>query len=164
MNKLDKPTLKLLEKNFLNIQKNIEENLLNLNLFEKACSLLPEQNIGVYLFEQQPWEFSLINSWKSNQHNKLIGAQHSTVLFWDLRYFSDPRSYTDKSPLRLPVPDKIAVNGPISMTTFLDAGYVKNDLILTEALRYQYIEIYKYKIKAKRIKQKYQIKNFKFYI
>ncbi|MBT3852283.1 MAG: oxygen-dependent coproporphyrinogen oxidase, partial [Gammaproteobacteria bacterium] len=31
MNKLDKPTLKLLEKNFLNIQKNIEENLLNLN-------------------------------------------------------------------------------------------------------------------------------------
>ena len=31
MNKLDKPTLKLLEKKFLNIQKNIEENLLNLN-------------------------------------------------------------------------------------------------------------------------------------
>ena len=133
------------------------ENLLNLNLFEKACSLLPEQNIGVYLFEQQPWEFSLINTWKSNQHNKLIGAQHSTVLFWDLRYFSDPISYTNISPLRLPVPDKIAVNGPISMTTFLDAGYVKNDLILTEALRYQYIEIYKDKIKAKKIKQKYQI-------
>lgn len=31
MNKLDKPTLKLLEKKFLNIQKNIEENLFNLN-------------------------------------------------------------------------------------------------------------------------------------
>ena len=31
MNKLDKPTLKLLEKKFLNIQKNIEKNLLNLN-------------------------------------------------------------------------------------------------------------------------------------
>ena len=31
MNKLDKPTLKLLEKTFLNIQKNIEENLFNLN-------------------------------------------------------------------------------------------------------------------------------------
>jgi coproporphyrinogen III oxidase len=31
VNKLDKPTLKLLEKKFLNIQKNIEENLFNLN-------------------------------------------------------------------------------------------------------------------------------------
>ena len=133
------------------------ENLLNLNLFEKACSLLPEQNIGVYLFEQQPWEFSLINTWKSNQHNKLIGAQHSTVLFWDLRYFADPRSYTDISPLRIPMPDKIAVNGPISMTTLSDAGYEKDGLILTEALRYQYIEHYKDKIKAKRNKQKFQV-------
>ena len=133
------------------------ENLLNLNLFEKACSLLPEQNIGVYLFEQQPWEFSLINTWKSNQHNKLIGAQHTTVLFWDLRYFADPRSYTDISPLRIPMPDKIAVNGPISMTTLSDAGYVKDDLILTEALRYQYIENYKNKIKTKRNNQVYRI-------
>ena len=133
------------------------ENLLNLNLFEKACSLLPEQNIGVYLFEQQPWEFSLINTWKSNQHNKLIGAQHATVLFWDLRYFADPRSYTDISPLRIPMPDKIAINGPISMSTLSDAGYVKDDLILTEALRYQYIENYKNKIKTKRNNQVYRI-------
>jgi surface carbohydrate biosynthesis protein (TIGR04326 family) len=133
------------------------ENLLYLNLFEEACALLPEQNIGVYLFEQQPWEFSLINTWKSNQHNKLIGAQHTTVLFWDLRYFADPRSFSDISSLRFPMPDKIAVNGPISMNTLSDAGYVKDDLILTEALRYQYIEEYKAKIKAKGNKQKYQV-------
>jgi surface carbohydrate biosynthesis protein (TIGR04326 family) len=135
----------------------IIENILNLNLFEKACSLLPEQNYGVYLFEQQPWEFALINSWKSNKHNKLIGAQHTTVLFWDLRYFSDPRLYTDISPLRIPMPDKIAVNGPISMATFSNAGYIKDNLILTEALRYQYIENYKDKIKTKRNNQVFEI-------
>jgi surface carbohydrate biosynthesis protein (TIGR04326 family) len=125
------------------------ENILNLNLFEKACSLLPEQNIGVYLFEQQPWEFALISSWKSNKHKKLIGAQHTTVLFWDLRYFNDPKVYTDVGPLHLPTPDKIGVNGPLSMTTLSNSGYLKSNLILTEALRYQYIEKYRGKIKTK---------------
>ena len=125
------------------------ENILNLNLFEKACSLLPEQNTGVYLFEQQPWEFALISSWKSNKHKELIGAQHTTVLFWDLRYFNDPNVHTDVSPLHLPAPDKIGVNGPLSMTTLSNAGYLKSDLILTEALRYQYIEKYRSKIKIK---------------
>ena len=125
------------------------ENILNLNLFEKACLLLPEQDIGVYLFEQQPWEFALISSWKRNKHKKLIGAQHTTVLFWDLRYFNDPRVYKDVDPLHLPVPDKIGVNGPLSMTTLSNAGYLKSILTLTEALRYQYIEKYRGKIKTK---------------
>ena len=116
------------------------ENILNLNLLERACALLPRQDTGVYLFEQQPWEFALINSWRSHNHGTLIGAQHTTVLFWDLRYFNDSRSYSNRSLSRIPTPDQIGVNGPISMLTFLHAGYPKNILISTEALRYEYIE------------------------
>lgn len=116
------------------------ENILNLNLLERACALLPRQDTGVYLFEQQPWEFALINSWRSHNHGTLIGAQHTTVLFWDLRYFNDSRSYSNRSLSRIPTPDQIGVNGPISMITFLHAGYPKNILISTEALRYEYIE------------------------
>ena len=68
-------------------------------------------------------------------------------MFWDLRYFNDPKVHTDVSPLHLPAPDKIGVNGPFSMTSLSNAGYLKSDLILTEALRYHYIEKYRGKIK-----------------
>jgi surface carbohydrate biosynthesis protein (TIGR04326 family) len=112
------------------------ENILTLNLFEKACALLPKQSIGVYLFEQQPWEFSLLYSWKNFSHGKIIGAQHSTILFWDLRYFSDSQSYLNPDHYRLPMPNKIAVNGPVAFDTLIKAGYQENDIVLTEALRY----------------------------
>lgn len=116
------------------------ENILQLNLFESALSHLPKQNCGVYVFEQQPWELALISAWKAHSHNDLIGMQHSSVLFWDLRYFQDPRTYRSMENLGFPMPDKIAVNGSAAKQTLVDAGYPISDLESSEALRYLYLE------------------------
>jgi surface carbohydrate biosynthesis protein (TIGR04326 family) len=111
-------------------------NSLLLNLFESATKLLPTQQIGIYLYEQQPWELALIRAWKASGHDCLIGAQHTTMLYWDLRYFYDPRSYKRTVGNDLPLPDKVAVNGPASMNVCLKAGYPEEDLVEVEALRY----------------------------
>ena len=118
------------------------ENILQLTLIESALSYLPNQNHGVYIFEQQPWELALISAWKANSHNNLVGMQHSTVLFWDLRYFQDPRTYKSTMNLRFPTPDKIAVNGPVAKQSLINFGYPISGLKSTEALRYLHLEKY----------------------
>ena len=114
-------------------------SILNLNLFEAAVGMLPIQRIGVYLYEQQAWELALINAWRNNKHEILIGAQHSTMLDWDMRYFHDSRNYQRLDNNDLPMPDLVAVNGPVSKEKVLDAGYPKDKLFEVEALRYLYL-------------------------
>ena len=94
---------------------NLIQNLLVLNLFESAMMGLPKQSIGTYLFEQQPWEMALISAWKGSGHRKLVAAQHTALLYWDLRNFHDIRSYEIEGGLNLPLPDAFAVNGPLAM-------------------------------------------------
>lgn len=114
-------------------------NLLYFNLFERAMSELPTQNKGCYLQENQGWEFGFISSWRVAGHGKnLIGFPHSTVRYWDLRYFFDPRSYhTDKN--NLPLPDYIGVSGPVMRSSYIDGGYPQEGLIEVEALRYLHL-------------------------
>ncbi len=114
-------------------------NALYLNLFEAATKSLPKQRVGIYLFENQPWELALIHAWKMVGHERLIGAQHATMLYWDLRYFFDPRSYKRTGGNDLPLPDQIAINGPATLDTCIQAGYPEKDLIQVEALRYLYL-------------------------
>ena len=64
-------------------------NLLTLNLFESALECLPQQQRGVYLQENQGWEYGFVDAWKRSAHNELIGVPHSTVRYWDLRYYFD---------------------------------------------------------------------------
>jgi len=117
-------------------------NLLNLNLYEEALSALPAQRIGVYLQENQGWEFALVHAWKAAGHGDLIGTPHSTIRFWDLRYFFDPRSYDRKIKNPLPMPDLVAVNGSVAMRAHLGGSYPASQLLEVEALRYLYLAKY----------------------
>jgi surface carbohydrate biosynthesis protein (TIGR04326 family) len=90
----------------------------------------------VYIKENQPWEMALIYAWKINGHGKLIGVPHTTVRFWDLRYFFDPRTYVSKLSNKLPMPDIVAVNGPVAKKSYINNGYQKHLLREAEALRY----------------------------
>lgn len=112
------------------------QNLLTLNLFDSAMAVLPEQSFGIYLFEQQPWEMALISAWKRSGHMKLVGVQHSAMLYWDLRYFHDVRSYENIGDLSLPIPDMFATNGALAMKMCQDWNYPPSKLIEVEALRY----------------------------
>ena len=66
---------------------NLILNLLWFRLFETALTEIPYQSYGLYLNENQSWERALIYAWNKNKHGHLIAVQHSTVRFWDLRYF-----------------------------------------------------------------------------
>jgi surface carbohydrate biosynthesis protein (TIGR04326 family) len=112
------------------------QNLLTLNLFDSAMALLPEQLVGTYLFEQQPWEMALISAWKRSGHKKLVGAQHSAMLYWDLRNFHDARSYKTIGDSSLLLPDIFAINGPLAMKMCQAWDFPRSKLVGVEALRY----------------------------
>lgn len=115
-------------------------NALYLNLFEMALRSLPEQRIGVYLQENQGWEFALIHAWKAAGHARLIGSPHSTVRHWDLRYFFDPRSYSRDGVNCLPMPDQVTFNGKAEQDAYQKGGYPVADMVEVEALRYPHLD------------------------
>ena len=114
-------------------------NCLVLNLFERSLSELPCQKLGVYLQENQGWEMAFIHAWRAAGHGRLIGVLHTTVRYWDLRYFYDPRSYSRQAKNDLPVPDQVALNGPMALKAYRDGGYPEDQIIEVEALRYSYL-------------------------
>lgn len=120
--------------------REVMQSLLTFHLFKKAFTCLPKQAIGVYLQENQGWEFGMIQSWRANAHGKLIGFPHSTVRFWDLRYFFDSRSFLKNEP-DLPMPDLVAVSGDLVKSAYLEGGYPADDLVDVEALRYLHLGI-----------------------
>jgi surface carbohydrate biosynthesis protein (TIGR04326 family) len=115
-------------------------NALTLNLFESALKSLPKQRVGVYLQENQGWEFALIHAWKAAGHGSLIGTPHSTVRFWDLRYFLDARSYKRSGNNYIPLPDQIAFNGAAMLDAYRKGDYPAENMVEVEALRYLYLE------------------------
>lgn len=114
-------------------------NCLFLNLLEHTLKHMPRQRLGLYLQENQSWEISFIHVWKAAGHGLLVGAPHSTVRYWDLRYFFDPRTYQRSGKNNLPMPDKVALNGPAAMEAYRKGGYPVNQIVEVEALRYLYL-------------------------
>lgn len=113
-------------------------NVLYLNLFEAALKVLPKQQ-GFYLEENMGWEFGFICAWRRAGHGRLIGVPHSTVRFWDLRYFFDARSYLRTGQNDLPLPDRVACNGPVMRDAYEKGGYPPENLLDVEALRYLHL-------------------------
>jgi surface carbohydrate biosynthesis protein (TIGR04326 family) len=111
-------------------------NLLFYYLFRSAMKMLPAQRRGMYLQENQGWEFGFVSTWREFKHEQLIGVPHSTVRYWDLRYFFDSRLYINNSGLALPLPDKVAVNGVEAKKQYIEGGYAEDKLVELEALRY----------------------------
>ena len=140
-NELDINLWPLFEKDWQNSLFGIVamQNLLNYHLLKAMLETLPKQDRGVYLQENQSWEFSLIQVWKDMAHGELIGAPHSTIRFWDLRYFFHPKSFSKKFNYHLPMPNKVALNGPAAISAYKKGGYPSKDLVEVEALRYMHL-------------------------
>ena len=119
------------------------KNILWVNLFDKAMLNIPKQKLGLYLCENMDWERAFIHFWKKYKHGHLIGVPHSTIRYWDLRYFDDRRVWDSKDVLSQPIPDLIAVNGPLSWNTYKKANQPMDSMVEVEALRYLYLDKYK---------------------
>lgn len=93
------------------------QNFFEKNYFNKNC---------FYIFENQPWEKSLIYNWKKKQKGKIFGVINSSVRFWDIRFAKSKIS-----------PDFLLVNGEDSLQKLTDFSYDKNKLKVVESLRYE---------------------------
>ena len=109
------------------------------NIFEEAKNLSPKISKVIFLSENQPWEKALIHSFKSKTC-KLIGFAHSTIRYWDLRYFNHPKNFKNEFIYKLPIPDQLAVHGKLDKKILSDSGYPPEAIIEVESLRYFYLK------------------------
>lgn len=111
-------------------------NTLNHRLFETAMRSLPNQRLCCYLRENQSWEASLIQTYRAQHKGSLIGFAHSTIRFWDLRYYTDSKIFLSKKDKLNSLPDKVAVNGDAGLEALTQSGYPKDNVVEVETLRY----------------------------
>lgn len=114
-------------------------NCLWVELFDAALKDLPRQKLGLYLWENQGWETALLHAWRRHGHGKIVGVPHATVEFWHLNAFDDPRTLIPDRNCAKPLPDQLAVNGPMAWKAFVESGYPPARLRAVEALRFQYL-------------------------
>ncbi len=114
-------------------------NLLWIELFNEVLRNLPRQKMGLYLSENQAWERAFIHAWRKHDHGQLVAVVHSTVRFWDLRHFTDPRTLLLSDPYPMPQADLIALNGRLALDAYLKIDYPKERIIECEALRFGYL-------------------------
>ncbi len=115
-------------------------NLIWARLFNDSIKSLPKQKLGIYLCENQDWERAFVHYWRKYQKSELVAVAHSTIRFWDLRYFLDKRSINQMTKDSIPLPDKMAINGPLAKNMMIASGYPGSSILEVEALRYQYLK------------------------
>jgi len=130
------------------------QNLLWIHLFDKAMSAIPHQGLGLYLCENQSWERAFIYAWRKHRHGRLIGVAHSTIRYWDLRYFNNKESAKLNILCDLPQPDGIAVNGPLAWQNLEQARQSMEGYFKVEALRYLYLNEMSNQSRSSAIKEK----------
>jgi surface carbohydrate biosynthesis protein (TIGR04326 family) len=111
-------------------------NLLLYNYFEKELINISYQQFGVFLYENQNWEIALTHAWKKSNHGTLIASAHSTVRFWDFRYFQHNNFHNYRSELIFIKPNIYAFNGSVSYNIAKKSNYPKGQIREVEALRY----------------------------
>ena len=90
----------------------------------------------LYIFENQPWEAALLSAWRDQHDVPLIAVPHSTIRFWDLRYFVSVDTIGDPRFARA---DVIAANSPAAKASLIDGGWPGDLVAEVEALMYQYL-------------------------
>ena len=104
---------------------------------KEAFNKIPLQSSCIFPNENQPWEMALIKNYLLNSHKNIIGYQHSTTRFWDLRTYYDKKQYYDKSEFSYPKPNSLAVHSKLFFNTLIKSNYPKKKLRLVETLKYK---------------------------
>ena len=112
------------------------ENMIWIFQLDQAFREMPKQKLGFYLQENQGWERGMTTAWKKYGHGTIIGVPHSTIRFWDLRYYDEEKIVLKPNSWSQPQPDFVALNGPYSLKAFEKSGYPADSIVCLEALRY----------------------------
>lgn len=111
------------------------ENALFAAMFENICIKLINPKKVFYLLENQGWEYAFVLNFRKIHPNiPVYGFCHSSLRFWDLRYYSlnklDQNKTIDLSP------SKFITNGPQDTKLLIESGLNERKIIELEALRY----------------------------
>lgn len=112
---------------------------------------IPSCRTAIYLMENQPWEMALVQLWNSRRSEPIVGVPHSTIRYWDLRYFFAPGDFASEESSRPPIPSTIAVNGQAALKTLAASGYPNERISEVEALPYLYLSDVRSAIDSKEI-------------
>ena len=103
-------------------------------LFKKISKMNFNSKNIFYVSENQGWEKSL-NYHLKNKTSKRYAVISTPVRYWDLRYL-DQNNFYYQSDINKYLPDKYIVNGKISEINLLRNKFLKNKVIIAEAVRY----------------------------
>jgi surface carbohydrate biosynthesis protein (TIGR04326 family) len=113
------------------------EKILWAIMLDAMAKKLPTSPWGLYTWENQTWERSLVSAWKRHRpDSKVIGYEHSSVRLMDLRLFSDPKTYEGKGIEEFPAPDMLGINSSKGLEWIRESGYPSHKTTRIEALRY----------------------------
>jgi surface carbohydrate biosynthesis protein (TIGR04326 family) len=115
------------------------ENLLWIELFDRALRDIPYQKKGFYLCENIAWERALIHAWRKHGHGELVAVAHQAFRFWDIRCLHDPRTTQSLGPYPMPQPDLTVLNGRAAIEAYAMMGYSQEAITEGEALRNGYL-------------------------
>ena len=106
-------------------------------MLDAMAQKLPASPWGLYMWENQAWERSLVSAWKRRRpDSKIIGYEHSSIRLMDLRLFFDPKTYEGKGIEEFPVPDMLGINSSKGLEWIRESGYPSQKTTRIEALRY----------------------------
>lgn len=108
-------------------------NIMNIQIFDNLLKKIPKQKNGLYIIENQGWEYCFIKLWRKYNHGKLTSYFNSSMRYWDLRYLKNENDFQIKDEN----PDKYLINNYILDSETKKFGYPMNKVYRTNALRYQ---------------------------
>lgn len=113
--------------------QNLTYHYLIQNLLEKMNT---NNNKILYLFENQPWEKSLIFRCRSLKIKKIYAYSHTTINYWHLNYFNTKND--NKNYLNNYLPETILCHSENCRKHLLNQGYKPKQLIKVSAERFRW--------------------------
>lgn len=114
-------------------------NCLYASSFQELGKRLPsETNLVLYVWENQPWEQSLISLKHVLKNAKFVGALHTPACcaFFNLKGFPGNKNEFSLTNYSRPYPDIIAVPSENTRQAMVKGGWPEEILMNVEALRY----------------------------
>lgn len=115
-------------------------NLFYFSLFGRISKTMQASNL-IYLYENQPWELSA-SYFFGKKVKKIYGFAHSTIRYWDLRYFNSQNIYKNNSKTLFPFFCDLIVHGKNDLRNMTEFGFPKEKIKEAESLRYIYLNKY----------------------
>jgi surface carbohydrate biosynthesis protein (TIGR04326 family) len=116
--------------------ENLAYHYLIQNLLEKINNNNNNNNKIFYLFENQPWEKSLIFNSKNLNLLKVYAYSHTTINYWHLNYFNT--KIDNKNYLNNYLPKTILCHSENCRQYLLNQGYSSNQLLKVSAERFRW--------------------------